>query len=241
MLAKRLRAASRHVSQAVRKAAQPRWVVKPLRLEPGDPVGADPADDDCEEVESLQNKPGDMEVGITKERKDEPGAKDEQTTSTTVEWKLWGWSAGLGMAWRSDGTGWRAKTEYTGNIFEGDEASIGDFVLADFGDGQRYEISDLSVGDWRMLQTARKKAISARISSRPPLWERIADSGARLSIKVRKDRQSLVSLCKDGRQICQVPEAAFGDTASAVTFLEALCGLCHLRLGRVDTELANKP
>lgn len=139
------------------------------------------------------------------------------------------------MAWRSDGTGRRAKMEYTGNILEPDGGSVGDSVLAEFPDRRRYEISDMSVGDWRLLQAARKQASVGRITTKPPLWERTADSGARLTIKLRKDRQVLISLFQDARQICQVPAAAFRDTSAGVSFLEAPCGESQSRSGRVDT------
>ena len=115
------------------------------------------------------------------------------------------------MAWRAMGlTGRHAQKETTTNIVEPDKAELHNLMLAKFEDGQTYELSDLTVDDWRMRQQAKSEHPKQKAAT--ILWQREHEaSGLMMTIKPRVDRCELVSLFLGPCQECQVPLHPFQD------------------------------
>jgi hypothetical protein len=240
-VAKRIRAACRHVSQAMSKKTPPKWVFKLGFAEvQNDVEETEKAEEDGEEEEAEEDGEEDEEEeqeGEEDEDEEDVEAHDQEgekvnvaTTKTKAvprpsssskdTWILWGWSDEFQMAWRATGPKPKDKRQYTKTLREPEGASPETAMTAIFDDGQTYELTDLLVMDWWSKNEALKQAAVAASSSE--LWSLThTASGLKLSIRPRSDRKPLISLYLGPNQICQVPAEAFEKQQDAVDLLAA--------------------
>jgi hypothetical protein len=178
-------------------------------------------------------KLGKAKLGKAKPEKVKPDTAKPGNTVTgssaaakenAVEWAFFGWDQELETAWRSPsqpGGVRRRVCEYSTDIRHPKDPQPHKFMLAMFGEDV-YELSDMSVAAWDLRIAAQVNKPKHAVAP-AALWEtEHRSSGLSVTIRRRTDRQPLISLYHDRSQICQVPEKAFDDIPSAVSFLKII-------------------
>jgi hypothetical protein len=249
IIAKRLRVACRHIAQAGRKKNPPKWYTELFGsarvLDDGEgedneeesDEGEGPEDEGDEEQsdeEEFHEEPAPVpttkkqqkpkKAHVSEASKKQEAITSEASASGGGEWAYWGWDPELEGAWRSKALSGRdGRKEATTNIVEPDSPAPHKFMLAKFVDGKTYELSDLTVADWKLRCDAKADAKKATKGSNEPLWARDHEtSGLQVTIRPRVDRQPLVSLYLGTSQCCQVPLSAFKNLEAAVCFLKVI-------------------
>ena len=130
---------------------------------------------------------------------------------------IYGWSAELNAAWRCDMS---QKTmgpkEYSIRIDIPENPQATDAVVAHWIDGGSWQVSDVTVAEF----------LCARGSATPAdeIWAgQHVISKAQLALKNRPDRQALLSLYEQSKQILQIAYSLFASQPDCIDFMRAIC------------------
>ena len=154
-------------------------------------------------------------------------SKDGEKCNEGEDWPFIGWDSELEMAYRAKAQGGRKAARQTSKVLVEPPAGEGLFMQAKFNDGKMYELTDLTVEDYKSMIAARKEKKDSRCKV---LWSSThAVTGLEVSIRPRPDRQPLLTLKHAGCQVCQVPVQAFENVTAALKFFKVI--------GHIETHL----
>ena len=157
------------------------------------------------------------------------GDENHDAGEQPQEWPYWGWDPEHDLGWRAKsigGVGRHAMKQTTHNFVAPTKPEPHMFMFAAFPDGQKYELSDLTVEMYELRQQARKE-VKTKATATEPFWSaEHKASSLKVTIKLRVDRQVLVSMYHGAAQICQVPLLAFPDKDQAFKFMQVRWQFC---------------
>jgi len=212
VIAKRLRLAMRHISQALSKSKKPAWVLQIFEEEQRQQQQA-------VEAEAEQEQPIEPQ---------QEQAIEEQEAATDLEaesWPFWGWDVEMRHAWRAKtagGEGRHSCKEISNNIVKPPGAQPHSPMLAAVPDGHRYALSSLTVEIFDLLAASQEQEAAAKKSSELFFSAEHKTSGLMVTIKLRTDRSTLVVIMHGTQQVCQAPLTAFDSVEAAVGFMKVL-------------------
>lgn len=203
-MARRTRAMCRHLQQALTKnVTKPKWLMAMAWV----------VELDSEEVAAKQDAP------TTKKTKKEPAMKQEASggSAPSQEWR-YDWDSEHEKAFRVDAKGQKLWAE---NIVVADDAEPTDPIMASFGDGSQVPIKSMTVETYTELvksaatRNDRKKAET--------LFDHTTADEVRYHMSTKKDRNPLMVLFEDGKQILAVRIDLFeNDPVAAAAFLQPM-------------------
>lgn len=187
VMAKRLRCALRHIAQARRKTKPPRWYLELFgdsgvaegEAEEGEGSEESEESEECNKGEECDEEEERVEGKMCVDREkciegegiegktcieggDGDMCKEGDTCNEGEDWPYIGWDSELEMAYRAKAQGGRKAARQTSNVLVEPPAGEGFFMKAKFNDGKIYELTDLTVEDYRSLVAAKKEKKDSR-------------------------------------------------------------------------------